>query len=118
MAEGNQRYIQLSEISDFFHVEIDVCRQFADFGLIRIIVKEDTPYVEPEEVPKLRHAIRLYRDLGINKEGIEVILSMRERIIRLQEEVDNLKMEVRRLEGEYYVKNIELPRKRGLFFEL
>ena len=115
----NQRNcIRLTEVSELFQIDFEVCRQFADFGLIRIVREENTSYIEPEEVAKLRHIISLYRDLGVNKEGIEVILSMRDRIISLQRELAQLNRAIDRVKQEYVQKNIELPRKRGMFFEL
>lgn len=110
-------YIQLDTISDKFHIELELCREFAEVGLIRIIVKEDTQFIEPEEIPKLQKIVHLYRDLGVNREGIEVILPMRDRILRLQEEIKSLRRIVDRYEREYLQKNIELPRKRGQFYD-
>jgi hypothetical protein len=46
-----------------------------------------------------------------------VILAMRQRIVQLQEEVDHLTRRAERLEQENFQKNVELPRKRGLFIE-
>lgn len=111
------RFIELREVSERFHIDFEVCRQFADFGIIATIAKDDTLYIEPEDVQTLRHAVSLYRDLGVNQEGIDVILAMRQRIVQLQDEVEYLTRRTERLEQEYFQKNVELPRKRGLFFE-
>ncbi len=111
------RFIELREVSERFRIDFEVCRQFADFGIVATMVENNTLYMEPEDVPTLCHAVSLYRDLGVNKEGIEAILAMRQRITRLQEEVEHLTRRAERLEREYYQKNVELPRKRGLFIE-
>ncbi|MDA3948956.1 MAG: hypothetical protein PF508_06995 [Spirochaeta sp.] len=111
------RFIELREVSERFHIDFEVCRQFADFGIVTTTVENDTLYIEPEDVSTLRHAVSLYRDLGVNTEGIDVILAMRQRIVQLQEEVDHLTRRAERLEQENFQKNVELPRKRGLFIE-
>ena len=111
------RFIELREVSERFHIEFEVCRQFAEIGIVATIVEDNTLYIEPEDVPTLRQAVSLYRDLGVNKEGIDVILTMRQRIVQLQKEVEQLTRRAERLEQEYLQKNVELPRKRGLFFE-
>lgn len=111
------RFIELREVSERFHIDFEVCRQFADFGIVTKIVEDNTLYIEPEDIPTLRQAVSLYRDLGVNKEGIDVILMMRQRIIQLQEEVEQLTRRAERLEKEYFQKKVEQPRKRGLFFE-
>lgn len=115
---NTRRYIELGEISKYFRIDLEVCRRFAEFGLIQIVEEDNTPYVEREEIATLQHAVSLYRDLGVNSEGIEVILSMRENIVRLQDEVDRLTRKLERMEGEFIQQNVERPRMRGLFFEL
>ena len=111
------RLIELRKVSERFHIDFEVCRQFADFGIVTAMVEENTLYIEPEEVPTLHQAVSLYRDLGVNKEGIDVILMMRQRIIDLQEEVEQLTRRTERLEKEYFQKKVEQARKRGWFFE-
>jgi len=110
--------ISLREVSIHFQIRIEECREFADFGLITILKEKDEQYIELQELERLKRIIRLYKNLGINKEGIEVILSMRNRIMNLQTEVDRLNRKVERLESEYIRKQIEYKKKQGLFFEL
>ena len=111
------RCIELRKVSEQFHIDFEVCRQFADFGIVTTIVVDNTLYIEPEDVPTLRQAVSLYLDLGVNKEGIDVILMMRQRIIQLQKEVERLTRRTERLEKEYFQKKVDQARKRGRFFE-
>ncbi len=111
------RCIDLRKVAERFDIDFEVCRQFADFGIVTTIVEDNTLYIEPEDVPTLRQAVSLYRDLGVNNEGIDVILMMRQRIIQLQEEVEQLTRRAEQLEKEYFQKNVEQARKQGLFFE-
>jgi len=113
-----KKYISLQDVSDFFCIEVDECREFADFGLITIISERNEAYIEPQDFERLKSIVSLYKNLGINKEGIEIILSMRNRIIELQEEIDRLNHKVERMENEYVQKNIEMTKKLGIFFEL
>lgn len=110
--------ISLRDVSNHFHIRIEECREFADFGLITILMKRDEPYIELQELERLKRIIRLYKNLGINKEGIEIILSMRNRIMDLQTEVGMLNRKVERLEREYIRKHIEYIKKQGLFIEI
>lgn len=114
---NTHRFIELREVSERFRIDFEVCRQFAEFGIVATIVEDDTLYIEPEDVSTLRHAVSLYRDLGVNTEGIDVILAMRQRIVQLQHEVEHLSRRAERQEQEYFQKNVEVPRKRGLFLE-
>ena len=110
--------ISLREVSSHYHIRIEECREFADFGLITVFMEKDELYIELQELERLKRIIRLYKNLGINKEGIEIILSMRNRIVELQSEVDMLNRKVERLETEYIRKHIEYTKKQGLFIEL
>jgi DNA-binding transcriptional MerR regulator len=113
-----RKCISLQDVSEFFSIEVDECREFADFGLITIISKRNETYIEPQDFERLKRIVSLYRDLGVNKEGIEIILSMRTRIIELQEEIDRLNHKVERMENEYVHEHIEKTKKLGIFFEL
>lgn len=48
------------------------------------------------DVERVRTIIALTRDLGVNLAGVEVILSMREKMERLQEEMDEMAERMRR----------------------
>jgi len=48
-------------------------------------------YLHPDELNNLEHYARLYYDLSINIEGIDVIHHLLERIRRLQDEMQDLR---------------------------
>ena len=110
--------ISLREVSRQLHIRIEECREFADFGLISIFMEKDESYIELQELERLKRITRLYKNLGVNKEGIEIILSMRSRIVDLQGEVDRLNRKVERLETEYIRKYLEYSKRKGLFIEI
>ncbi len=66
----------------------------------------NTRLYSEEDVEKLEMILRLTRDLGVNLAGVEVILSMREKLEQMQREMDQtiqqlrqeLEREVRRRE--------------------
>lgn len=110
--------ISLIEATQRLHIELELCREFADFGLIHIVSEHDAEYIMERELSRLHQAANLYRDLGVNCEGVEIILSMREHIIELQEELERLNYEIQSLKKEHIQRDIEIPKKKGLFFEL
>lgn len=57
-------------------------REFVDLGLLRAADAPDAIRDEPEHLARLA---RLHHDLGINKEGIDIILAMRRRLLYLQQ---------------------------------
>ncbi len=77
----------------------------------------NTRLYSEEDVEKLEMIMRLTRDLGVNLAGVEVILSMREKMEQMQQEMqatverlrDELAQEIRRREE---IKNALVPVKR------
>ena len=86
-----KKYIPLSQLAEFHHVSVSLIMEFAEFGLIEISYTEDTPCVHSNDVKRCEKALRLYKELGINKEGIEIILEMSERQAEMQKEITRLK---------------------------
>jgi DNA-binding transcriptional MerR regulator len=67
-------------------------RQFVDFGLVQTIGRQDTVLLfEASIVPRLRAINRLRRDLGINLEGVAVVLDLLEKLRALQRENELLR---------------------------
>ncbi|MDP2662000.1 MAG: MerR family transcriptional regulator [Dehalococcoidia bacterium] len=51
------------------------------------------------DIERLRQVQRLMEDLGVNLAGAEVILRMKEHLVEMEEELESLRLEVRRLGG-------------------
>jgi hypothetical protein len=86
-----QKYITIQHLAEFHQVDSGLLQEFAEFGLIRIQKTETTPCIVHEELEKCERIIRLHRELGVNKEGIDIILRMRETQTELQKEMKRLK---------------------------
>jgi hypothetical protein len=66
--------------------------KFVGFGLIEPTVRTRSgPMFPRSSLERLRRIDRLRRDLGINLAGIAAVLDMRDRIERLQKEVERLR---------------------------
>ena len=110
-------YIPIQEISDFCHVDISILRDFAEYNLITIQVYRKTECVMAEEIEQIKRIIDLYRELGVNKEGIEIILSMRDQILEMQNEIRTLKQKLEHRKNDCKFRLLELPSKRGLLID-
>jgi hypothetical protein len=111
------RFITIEEFSNNQGIEITLVREFVDFGLIPIHIEQNAECLETDDIGYVQRLIRLYQDLGVNKEGIEIILSMREQILGLSKEVEILKYKSRRLEQEQEQKLKNNPNRNGLLFD-
>lgn len=86
-----RKHITLQQFAEFHQVSVTLIMEFADFGLIEIRQIESTPCIYSDNMEKCERAIRLYKELGVNKEGIEIILEMRERQAEMQIELTRLR---------------------------
>jgi MerR family transcriptional regulator/heat shock protein HspR len=51
----------------------------------------------PADIARLRDIHRLISDLGVNLAGVDVIFRMRDRILQMEAEMENLRREVQRM---------------------
>jgi len=92
-----KKIITLVQVCDYFRFDIDLVREFADFGLYPTVELEGDIGVETKYLDKLKEVVGLHQALGINKEGIDVILELRSRVAKLQTALENLDQENRKL---------------------
>lgn len=110
--------IPLSQVCDYFHIDLVVVRDFADFGLYPTVFSDGEIGIETQNLDRLKKIISLHKALGINKEGIEVILDLREKISGLQTEVEFLQNEVEKLKRYAGNEEPEALKNRGLLIEI
>ena len=77
------------------HTDIQFIKQLGDYGLIQIIIAEQQPCIDSQQLPLLEKYMRLHYDLDINMEGIEAISHLLQRITDMQFEMENLKRNLR-----------------------
>ena len=67
-------------------------RQLVDFGLIQALRRQDAVLLfDASTVPRIRMIHRLRRDLGINLEGVAVVLELLDKLRALQRENELLR---------------------------
>lgn len=110
--------ITLRQVCEYFHVDFEVVRGFAEFGLYPTVSCDGELGIDTRNLDRLKRIISLYQALGINKEGIEVILDLGERISGLQREVGTLRDEVERLRRRLGAEEPEALKRLGLLIEI
>jgi len=96
------KYIAIEEFSRHHGIEVTLIREFADFGLMALIVEDNREFVSDADVKQLERMLRLTQDLGINKEGIEVILNMRKELKKLRRKRKTLRYRLSQLEADHH----------------
>ncbi|MBE0651053.1 MAG: hypothetical protein IH595_09440 [Bacteroidales bacterium] len=80
--------IKIEQLADFYNVNTQVIYELAEFGIINLKRESKQEIILHEDLDRCERAVRLYSELGVNKEGIEIILEMREKMERLQKELN------------------------------
>ena len=85
-------YRSEQEAAEHSRLEVQMLRQLSEAGVLPgIQMMADEVRYSDEDIFILRRARRLYEDLGVNLEGIEIILRLHARLEALQHELDEHK---------------------------
>jgi len=107
MAAREHRLFMISVVSEMLGIHPQTLRLYEREGFIKPKRSGgNTRLYSEEDVEKLEMILRLTRELGVNLAGVEVILSMREKMEQLQREMEetiqllrgDLELEIRRRE--------------------
>ncbi|SMG18162.1 chaperone modulator CbpM [Arenibacter troitsensis] len=85
-----QEYILITDFCTSHNIETHFVMELYDYGLVDIVVKEDTHYLPVQQLPKAEKILRLHSDLDINLEGIAVITRLLNRMEKMQNEITQL----------------------------
>ena len=107
MVAREHRLFMISVVSEMLGIHPQTLRIYEREGFIKPKRSGgNTRLYSEEDVEKLEMILRLTRELGVNLAGVEVILSMREKMEQLQREMEEtihllrgkLELEIRRRE--------------------
>ena len=88
MARGHKLYM-ISVVSEMLGIHPQTLRLYEREGFIKPKRSGgNTRLYSDEDIEKLEMILRLTRELGVNLAGVEVVLSMRERMERMQHEME------------------------------
>jgi hypothetical protein len=113
-----EAFVTFNQVCTRYRVELEIIRDFADFGLYPTVTLDGETGIEEQNLPRLERAISLHQALGINKEGIEVVLGLRERISALEDEVELLRSKVAMLRFSAQDEGVEALMGRGLLIDV
>ena len=72
------------------HVEITFIQFLAQQGLVDTVAIKQAVYIQPEQLPRLEKFVRLYQDLAIHPDDLDVVNNLLDRMEDLQHEVARL----------------------------
>lgn len=97
MVSRGQKLYMISVVAEMLGLHPQTLRIYEREGFVKPRRSEgNTRLYSEEDVEKLEMILRLTRDLGVNLAGVEVILSMREKMDLMQQEMEQTMLELRR----------------------
>lgn len=94
-ARGHKLYM-ISVVSEMLGIHPQTLRLYEREGFIKPKRSGgNTRLYSEEDVERLEMVLRLTRELGVNLAGVEIILSMRERMEQMQREMDETVLRLR-----------------------
>lgn len=82
---NQQHRIEITTLCRYYQVEQTFFSRLSDIGLIETITIENSQCVAETDIRQIDKIIRLYRELDINPEGIDVIMNLLDRIDDLEQ---------------------------------
>ncbi len=97
MAAREHRLFMISVVSEMLGIHPQTLRLYEREGFIKPKRSVGNTRLYSEgDVEKLERSLRLTRELGVNLAGVEVILSMREKMERMQRDMEETIRQLRR----------------------
>jgi MerR family transcriptional regulator/heat shock protein HspR len=86
--EEGKRYYMISAVSQQFGIHPQTLRLYERDGLLKPSRTEgNTRLYSDEDLERLRVILNLTRELGVNLAGVEIVLNMRDKMNRMQDEM-------------------------------
>ncbi len=90
-SEKEKKFYMISAVSAMYNIHPQTLRLYEREGLLKPSRTEgNTRIYTEEDLKKLELILNLSREMGVNLAGIEIILNMREKMEKVQEEVNLL----------------------------
>lgn len=95
-----KQYIAARTICTEYNIEYSFVSSLDEIGLIQLEIIEQHPYVHRDQIGDLEKMIRLYTELDVNLEGIDVVFNLLRKEQTLREELVALKNRLRLYEDD------------------
>ncbi len=92
---GSINFISVTDLCTGHNISTTFIMELREYGLVEIVERRKAWYIPLHELPKVERIIRLYGDLDINLEGIEVITQLLQKMEDMQNEMLRLQNRLR-----------------------
>lgn len=95
--KDNKKYYHISNVARMYNIHPQTLRLYEREGLLRPSRSEgNTRLYSDDDLKQLETILNLTRDLGVNLAGVEVVLNMRQKLERIEAEVNEFLEYVRK----------------------
>ena len=99
-----RKYLRITEVTQICGVDVKFVRRLEQEQVISAIVRRSEKFYPLDQVDRVRVAHLLIEEMGVNLEGAEVALNMREQMIAMQRQFN----EILRLLGRELKNRVEI----------
>ncbi len=91
MAGKKKKYYMISTVAQMYNIHPQTLRLYEREGLLKPRRSEgNTRLYTDEDLKRLEFILMLTREMGVNLAGVEIILNMRDKMERMQREINEL----------------------------
>ena len=85
-----RKYFRITEVVEICRVDRDFVARLERVSIIEPIIRSKLKYYPRDQVERVRVARLLIEEMGVNLEGAEVALNMREQMIAMQRQFNEV----------------------------
>lgn len=89
-----KEYILVQEVCSHYTIEVSFVSRLHDMGLLEVHHRDQSLYLHHDEIGTLEKIMRLYQDLQVNLEGVDIIFNLLKRIDQLEKELSTTKQKL------------------------
>jgi hypothetical protein len=84
---NTENLILLKTVCSNYQVELSFFNHLNEIGLIEIEIIEQSSYIRENQIKDIERMIRIYHELEVNPEGIDVVFNLLQKIDRLEKDL-------------------------------
>ena len=85
-----QFLISVVHLCENYNIQLSFITDLNEMGLVEIISIEEEYFIHEEKISEIEKMIRIHQDLNLNKEAIDVVFNLLNKINLLEEELKTL----------------------------
>ena len=97
---NTENFIPLNQLCTHYKVEMSFLSNLSEIGLIEITTIEQSQYIHHDKINDIEKMIRMYYELDVNIEGIDIVFNLLQKIDDLQNELISVKNRLRLYEND------------------